>query len=83
MAGEPILLSGGHTRIVTGYDNTPVRTWIAAAPGWKGEAWCRLDALIDCAVPDVQKAVKWISPLYGPGFASWVRQASRLPGEKM
>ena len=102
----------------------------------KATSWRRLDALIARTVPNVYKAVKWNSPLYGiegqgwflgvhcfakyikvaffrgaslrpipPGaskqkdvryldiheddqvdeaqFAAWVKQASRLPGERM
>jgi hypothetical protein len=133
---KPVLLSGGNPQIAKGYGDAPVQAWIAAAPGWKGDAWRRLDALIAQTVPDVRKAVKWNSPLYGveegcwfmgvhvfarylkvsffngadlkplppvgskqkhvrylhiheddpvdqKQFAEWVKQASRLPGERM
>ena len=134
-AGPP-LLSGGNPQIAKGYGDAPVQSYIAAMPGWKSDAWRRLDALIARTVPNVYKAVKWNSPLYGiegqgwflgvhcfakyikvaffrgaslrpvpPGaskqkdvryldiheddrvdeaqFAAWVKQASRLPGERM
>ena len=134
--GEPRLLSGGNPQIPKGYGDAPVQAYIAATPGWKSGLGRRLDALIVEAVPDVQKAVKWNSPMYGmdgktwflsfhcftryvklaffrgsslkpepPGpskqkevryldvheddefdekqFVDWVRQASRLPGERM
>ena len=133
---KPVLLSGGNPQIAKGYGDAPVKAWIAAAPGWKSDVWRRLDALIERTVPDVNKAVKWNSPLYGmerdhwflgvhvfakylkvsffqgaeltplppvgskqkhvrymhihedgeldeAQFAEWVKQASRLPGEKM
>ena len=133
---KPVLLSGGNPQIAKGYGDAPVQAWIAAAPGWKSDVWRRLDTLIERAVPDVNKAVKWNSPLYGmeqdhwflgvhvfakylkvsffrgdeldplppvgskqkhvrylhiheddqvdeAQFAEWVKQASRLPGEKM
>ncbi len=133
---KPKLLSGGNPQIAKGYGETPVQAWIAAAPGWKGDAARRLDALITASVPGVQKAVKWNTPLYGMQenhfftgfhafdrylkvsffkgtsldpippvgsrqkevryvhlheddtldealFATWMKQASRLPGEKM
>lgn len=137
MTGEgPRLLAGGNPQIAKGYGDEPVQAYIAAMPGWKSAVGQRLDALIAEAVPDVQKAVKWNSPLYGvesgswflgvhcltkyvkvaffrgaalepvpPGaskqaqvryldiykdrpldeaqFTAWVKQASRLPGEKM
>lgn len=132
----PRLLSGGNPQIPKGDGAAPVAAYIAAMPGWKREVGRRLDALIVEAVPEVRKAVKWNSPLYGldgatwflsfhcfdryvkvaffrgaaldpvppvaskqaevrylhvhedepldaARFADWVRQASRLPGEKM
>ncbi|MGX5721366.1 DUF1801 domain-containing protein [Shinella zoogloeoides] len=140
MAGEktdkPVLLSGGNPQIAKGYGDGPIQAYIAAMPGWKSDVGRRLDALIEKTVPDVRKAVKWNSPLYGiegdgwflsyhcfakyikltffrgtsldpvPPVASktaetryfhihegealdegllagWIRQASRLPGERM
>lgn len=132
----PVLLSGGNPQIPKGYGDEPVQAYIDAMPGWKQDVGRRLDALIVRTVPDVKKAVKWNSPLYGmdghgwflsvhcytkyvkvaffrgtslrpmpPGeskmpetryldiredetfdearFADWVKQASRLPGERM
>lgn len=133
---EPKLLSGGNPQIAKGQGDAPVQAYIAAMPGWKRAVGERLDGLIERAVPGVQKAVKWNSPLYGvegegwflgihcftryikvaffrgqslepvpPGtsksgdtryldiseddafdearFSAWVKQASRLPGERM
>lgn len=133
---KPALLSGGNPQIPKGYGDAPVQAYIAASPGWKREVGHRLDALITRTIPDVRKAVKWNSPLYGmedhvwflsfhcfakyvkvaffsgaalrpvpPGtstqknvryldihedqpldegqFVDWVKQASRLPGERM
>jgi hypothetical protein len=130
------LLSGGNPQIAKGYGDAPVQAYIAAMPGWKSDVGRRLDAIITGAVPNVYKAVKWNSPLYGlegegwflgvhvfakyvkvaffkgaslrpipPGeskqkevrylniheddeldeaqLAKWVKQASKLPGEKM
>lgn len=130
------LLSGGNPQIAKGYGDVPVQAYIAAMPGWKSDVGHKLDALITRAVPGVQKAVKYNSPLYGiegqgwflslhvftnyvkvaffrgaslrpipPGkskqkevryldireddkldekqFTAWVKQASKLPGEKL
>jgi hypothetical protein len=130
------LLSGGNPQIAKAYGDAPVQAYIAAMPGWKRDVGRRLDAIIERAVPNVYKAVKWNSPFYGiegegwflglhcltkyvkvaffrgaslrpvpPGkskqkdvryldiyeddeldeaqLAGWVKQASKLPGEKM
>ncbi|MBW8808354.1 MAG: DUF1801 domain-containing protein [Lysobacter sp.] len=135
-AATPRLLSGGNPQIAKGYGDAPVQAYIAAMPGWKSDIGRQIDALIERAVPEVHKAVKWNSPLYGiegegwflglhtfnhyvkvaffrgasldpvpPGesksqdtrylnvrenepidearFIAWVKQARRLPGEKM
>ncbi len=67
----PVLLSGGNPQIAKGYGDAPVRAWIDAAPGWKGDLARRIDGLIVQAVPGVQKAVKWNSPLYGVESGRW------------
>jgi hypothetical protein len=65
VAAKPKLLSGGNPQIAKGYGDAPVQAYIAAMPGWKSDVGRRLDALILQTVPDVHKAVKWNSPLYG------------------
>ena len=62
---EQKLLSGGNPQIPKGDGDAPVQAYIAAMPGWKSEAGRQLDALVERIVPDVRKAVKWNSPLYG------------------
>lgn len=69
--GKPVLLSGGNPQIPKGYGDAPVQAYIAAMPGWKHDVGRRLDALIVGAVPGVQKAVKWNSPLYGMEDDGW------------
>lgn len=61
------LLSGGNPQIAKAYGDAPVQAYIAAMPGWKSGVGRKLDALIVKAVPRVQKAVKWNSPMYGVG----------------
>jgi hypothetical protein len=68
---KPVLLSGGNPQIAKGYGNEPVQAYIAAMPEWKSEVGRHLDMLIERAVPDVSKAVKWNSPLYGMGGDVW------------
>ncbi|OCP10179.1 MULTISPECIES: DUF1801 domain-containing protein [unclassified Ensifer] len=65
------MLSGGNPQIAKGYGDAPVQAYIAAMPGWKRAVGARLDEIIARAVPDVQKAVKWNSPLYGMGDEHW------------
>jgi hypothetical protein len=61
----PKLLSGGNPQIAKGYGDEPVQAYIAAMPGWKSAAGKRIDAIVTRALPNVLKAVKWNSPLYG------------------
>ncbi len=70
-SGKPVLLSGGNPQIAKGYGDTPVQAYIAAMPGWKRGVGRRLDALIESAVPNVRKAVKWNSPFYGVEEGAW------------
>jgi len=60
-----VLLSGGNPQIAKADGNVPVQAYIAALPGWKRDAAKQLDAIIERAVPNLQKAVKWNSPFYG------------------
>ena len=69
---KPKLLAGGNPQVPKGEGDEPVQAYIAAMPGRKRSVGERLDGLIVRTVPDVHKAVK----------ASWIEQASRLPGEK-
>jgi hypothetical protein len=59
------LLSGGNPQIPKGYGDAPVQAYIDAMPGWKRDVGRQIDRLIVRAVPDVRKAVKWNSPMYG------------------
>ncbi len=61
----PRLLAGGNPQIPKGDGDAPVQAYIDAMPGWKSDVGHHLDALIEQAVPDVVKAVKWNQPLYG------------------
>ena len=60
-----VLLSGGNPQIAKADGDAPVQAYIAAMPGWKRDVGKRLDALIVGNVPNVRKAVKWNSPMYG------------------
>ena len=71
VAAKPTLLSGGNPQIAKAYGDAPVQAYIAAMPGWKSDVGRRLDALIVRTVPDVHKAVKWNSPLYGFEGQGW------------
>lgn len=65
------LLSGGNPQIAKADGDAPVQAYIAAMPGWKSDLGKRLDALIVRSVPNVCKAVKWNSPLYGMEGQGW------------
>jgi hypothetical protein len=68
---KPKLLSGGNPQIAKGYGDAPVEAYISDMPGWKSDVGRQLDALIEQAVPDVYKAVKWNSPFYGIEGEGW------------
>ena len=65
------LLTGGNPQIAKGYGNEPVRAYLDAIPDWKRAVAERLDALIERTVPQVTKAVKWNTPLYGLEGNGW------------
>jgi hypothetical protein len=67
----PRLLAGGNPQIAKGDGDAPVQAYIAAMPGWKSKVGQRLDALVTRELPDVRKAVKWNSPLYGIEGRGW------------
>ncbi len=70
--GEKVaVLSGGNPRIAKADGDAPVQAYIARMPGWKRDLGKRLDALIVRNVPNVRKAVKWNSPLYGIEGQGW------------
>ena len=66
-----VLLSGGNPQIAKADGDAPVQAYIAAVPGWKRDLAKRLDALIVRTVPNVRKAVKWNSPMYGIEDQGW------------
>jgi len=68
---RPALLAGGNPQIAKADGDAPVQAYIAAMPGWKREVGRRLDKLIVRTVPDVRKAVRWNSPLYGIEGRGW------------
>lgn len=65
------LLSGGNPQIAKAYGDAPVQAYIEAMPGWKRDVGRQLDAIIERAVPNVYKAVKWNSPFYGIEGEGW------------
>ncbi len=71
VAAKPKLLSGGNPRIPLGDGDAPVRAYVAAMPGWKGDVGRRLDALVVRTVPDARKAVRWNTPFYGVEGRGW------------
>ena len=71
VTAKPRLLAGGNPQIAKGEGDAPVRAYIAAMPGWKGDVGRRLDALIVRTSPGVRKAVKWNSPFYGIEGQGW------------
>lgn len=60
-----VRLSGGNPQIPKGYGDEVVQSYISALTGWKQREAKIIDSLVTQAVPNVLKAVKWNSPLYG------------------
>jgi hypothetical protein len=65
------LLSGGNPQVAKADGDAPVQAYIAGMPGWKSDVGRWLDALIVRNLPNVRKAVKWNSPLYGVEGQGW------------
>lgn len=65
------LLSGGNPQIAKAFGDAPVQAYIAALGDWRRDVVARIDALTTRALPEVQKAVKWNSPLYGMEGRGW------------
>lgn len=65
------LLSGGNPQIAKADGDAPVQAYIAAMPGWKSDVGRWLDDVIVRHIPNVKKAVKWNSPLYGIEGQGW------------
>ncbi len=70
-AAKPALLAGGNPQIAKADGDAPVQAYIAAMAGWKRDIGRRLDALIVRNAPDVRKAVRWNSPIYGIDGQGW------------
>ena len=68
---KPRLLSGDNPQIAKADGDAPVQAYIDALPDWKQAVARRLDALVVRTVPDVHKAVKWNSPMYGIEGQGW------------
>ena len=66
------LLAGGNPQIPKGDGDAPVQAYITAMPGWKREVGRRLDELIERAIPDVVKAVRWNQPMYATEGGGYV-----------
>ena len=59
------LLSSGNPQIPKGDGDGPVQAYLDAMPGWKRALGHRVDGLVSGFLPDVRKAVRWNTPLYG------------------
>lgn len=68
---EVVLLSGGNPQIAKADGGAPVQEYIAAMPEWKRDVGRKIDTIIERAVPNVRKAVRWNSPFYGIEGNGW------------
>jgi hypothetical protein len=74
-AAKPKLLAGGNPQIAKADGDAPVQAYIAAMPGWKRDVGRRIDTIVTRTVPEVVKAVKWNSPLWGVEGQGWLLAA--------
>jgi hypothetical protein len=70
-SAKPQLLSGDNPQIAKSEGDAPVPAYIDALPDRKRGVGRRLDDLIVRTVPEVCKAVKWNSPMYGIEGQGW------------
>ena len=68
---KPRLLAGGNPQVAKADGDAPVQAYLRAIPGWKRPLAERLDRLVCATVPDVCKAVRWNSPMYGIRGQGW------------
>jgi hypothetical protein len=61
----PKQLSSGNPQIGKGDGDMPVQSYLDAMPGWKSRIGHQLDRIVAQVYPDVRKAVRWNTPLYG------------------
>lgn len=66
-----VLLAGGNPQIAKADGPEPVAAYLDAMPDWRQGIGRHLDSLIERAVPDVAKAVRWNSPFYGVEGLGW------------
>jgi hypothetical protein len=68
---KTVLLAGGNPQVAKADGERPVQEYLAAVEGWKRDICAGLDRLISDTVPDVHKAVRWNSPMYGVKGRGW------------
>ncbi|HEX9816542.1 MAG TPA: DUF1801 domain-containing protein, partial [Candidatus Thermoplasmatota archaeon] len=61
----------GRPRIAKADGSAPVKAYINALQGWKRDLAKTFDDLVRREVPNVRRAVKWSSPMYGVEGQGW------------
>ena len=61
----------GRPRIAKADGSAPVKAYIHALQGWKKDVAKKFDDLVGREVPNVRRAVKWSSPMYGIEGRGW------------
>ncbi len=62
---RPKLLSSGNPQIPKGDGPEVVSAYLDAMPDWKSPLGHEIDRLVCAIFPEVRKAVRWNTPLYG------------------
>lgn len=61
----------GRPRVAKADGNAPVQAFINALSGWKKDVAKKFDAIVGREVPNVRRAIKWSSPMYGIEGQGW------------
>ncbi len=61
----------GRPRAAKADGNAPVQAYIDALQGWKKDVAKKFDTLVGREVPNVRRAIKWSSPMYGIEGQGW------------
>jgi hypothetical protein len=60
-----------HKKVAKADGEAPVQAWMDLLPEWQSAVARRVDAIVTRTVPDLSKAIKWRSAMYGVPGSGW------------